>query len=185
MKRSALKRVKGFKPRKSSRGKSRLARAPFRRDGVDNYGGTPRPRTKPLNRSGIHAKPYHSIDTHKGLVDANDEVVSYITREREPACIVCGSTEDLTNGHLFSRRYHATRFDVTEDGNCHVQCWGCNKAHQFNRNPYTFAFVKRFGAEAHAKVRDRAFSGQKFTQIELREMLESNRALLRTMKRAA
>lgn len=127
-------------------------------------------------------RAHHPVATFKGLVEANDEVVSLITRQREPACICCGSTEELTNGHLFSRRHHSTRFDVTPDGNCHTQCWPCNKRHQSEKDPYTFAFVRLFGGAAHARVRDRAFNGEKFTKIQLREMLDSNRALLRSMQ---
>lgn len=119
----------------------------------------------------------------RGLHRGFDEVVSLITRKREPACICCGSTEELTNGHLFSRRHYATRFDVTPDGNCHTQCWPCNKRHQSNKDPYTFAFVKRFGGAAHASVRDRAYNGDKPTALQLREMLDSNRALLREMSK--
>lgn len=160
-----------------SRGKVGLARAPFERGAVGNYSASFTPRAR-IDRK------HHPIDTFKGLVEANDEVVSLITREREPACIVCGSTEELTNGHLFSRRYYSTRFDVTPDGNCQVQCWGCNKRHQHDKDPYTFAFVRRFGGEAHARVRDRAFNGEKPTKLELRETLDSNRALLRQMRKA-
>lgn len=165
----ALTRHTYMKPRRSHMGRSRLR---------ESGGGQFIPRHR-LDRR------HHPVDTFKGLMEANDEVVSLITRARESSCIVCGSTEELTNGHLFSRRYYATRFDVSEDGNCHVQCWGCNKAHQRNKDPYTFAFVRLFGGEAHAKVRDRAFSGEKFTTLQLRELLDSNRALLRTMKKAA
>jgi len=164
---------KTFKPRKAP-----LGRSPFRRGVAGNYSSTFKPRHR-LNRG------HHPIDTFKGLVEANDEVVSLITRGRETECICCGSTEELTNGHLFSRRHHATRFDVTEDGNCHTQCWPCNKRHQSNKDPYTFAFVRRFGSEALARVRDRALSGEKFTKDELRRMLDSNRELLRMMRKAA
>jgi len=158
--------------RKASRGEKELSEK-------GNYGSAFEPRHR-LDRK------HHPIDTFKGLMEANDEVVSLITRRREPACIVCGSTEELTNGHLFSRRHYATRFDVTPDGNCHTQCAGCNRRHQRNKDPYTFAFVRRFGSEAHARVRDRALApGVKFTVIELRGMLDSNRALLRSMAKAA
>lgn len=140
-----------------------------------------RPQGSKPTRSRLKSRPYHSLDTRRGLIDGNDQVVSLITRKREPACICCGSTENLTNGHLFSRRHHATRWDVTADGNCHTQCWNCNFNHIGNPDPYTFAFVREFGAEAHARVRDRAFGGQRFTTPELREMFDANRELLRSM----
>jgi hypothetical protein len=54
-----------------------------------------------------------------------------------------------------------------------------NQARQFNRDPYVFAFVNKYGSEAFAVVRDRAYSGKRFETFELRELVDEYRMILR------
>lgn len=110
--------------------------------------------------------------------DLND-VVSLIVRKRDGRCVVCGSTLNLQCGHLFSRRYHATRWCLL---NCNTQCADCNYRHGSNRDPYTFAFVRIHGADVLAALRDRAYSGRRFETPELEEMLKGLRRQLKGMR---
>ena len=142
-------------------------------------GFKPRSEYEPLERTPFVTR-YHSIETKRGLVDELDRLTSLIVRKTlGDCCIVCGSTEEITNGHLFSRKIHATRFDIHPEGNCQPQCWRDNQAHQFNKDPYTFAFVNKYGSEAFATLRDRAYSGKRFETFELRELVDEYRMILR------
>jgi len=151
-----------------------------------------KPRTKPIGR-GVPLKrgefrpaTYHSRTTAKGLRDELDILTSRIIRKLfGEVCVTCGSTEDITNGHLFSRRYMATRFDIHRGGNNAPQCWPCNQLHQENRNPYTFWHVREFGSESVAALRERAYSGRTYSIVELEEMVDEYRKILRKLSKAA
>jgi hypothetical protein len=84
----------------------------------------------------------------KGLLRKLDELVSQITLLREPTCVMCGSKEQLGNGHLFSRRNLALRWDIRIDGNCHTQCWRHNFLHSSrDSQPYYDWFISKFGLD--------------------------------------
>lgn len=101
-------------------GKSRLARAPFRKDAVDNYGG-------------MKAKPYRSLKTRRGVKDELDRVTSLLVRARDGCCVTCGTTEDLQCSHYLKRTFLATRWNLT---NCNAQCGTHNELH--NRVPWPY-----------------------------------------------
>ena len=42
-----------------------------------------------------------------------------------------------------------TRWDIAEDGNCHVQCHFCNMKHEDDAEPYILWYVVNFGQEAY------------------------------------
>jgi hypothetical protein len=83
--------------------------------------------------------------TRKGIIKKLDKRVTEITIEREPACVMCGSTEQLGNGHVFSRGHQILRWDVRPDGNCHTQCWAHNYGHVHNTYPYYHWYIEKFG----------------------------------------
>ena len=70
------------------------------------------------------------------VVKRLDDITSKYIRERDAKCVQCQSTENLTNGHVFSRRSYSTRWDISKDGNCHCQCWGCNFKHSKDNYDY-------------------------------------------------
>jgi len=74
-----------------------------------------------------------------------DNLVSAYIRNRDKQCVICGSTNQLTNGHLFSRRHNSLRWDIRPDGNCHTQCWPCNYKHVRDAVPYFNWYIKKFG----------------------------------------
>lgn len=114
-----------------------------------------------------------TLGNRKLLVKKLDSVVSKFIRARDKACVVCGSIEKLTNGHLFSRIAYSTRWDITDDGNCHCQCWDCNYRHEYDPYPYMSWYIKKFGQEKLDELHKRFNTPVKYHSRELLEMIES------------
>lgn len=77
-----------------------------------------RPKTRKISR--------------KGWVRKLDKLVSQIVIARDSRCIVCGTTKNLTCGHLFSRVAYSTRWDLD---NVYAQCLSCNFRHESDPLP--------------------------------------------------
>ena len=115
--------------------------------------------------------------SRKTLVKKLDKIVSLYIRLRDEVCVVCGTNEKLTNGHLFSRYSYSTRWDISEDGNCHTQCWGCNYRHEYDPYPYTNWFIEKFGKERWDEVH-RDFKGSKrYSNSQLQELYDEIKEL--------
>lgn len=102
------------------------------------------------------------------LVEALDSIVSLIVRARDKQCVLCGTRERLTCGHLFSRTNHSTRWSLL---NCHTQCVGCNMRHEHDPYPYTEWFRRKFGDEAYHALYQEFHKPVKFSDMELKAML--------------
>jgi hypothetical protein len=109
--------------------------------------------------------------SRKTIVKALDTAVSKYVRTRDGRCVVCGTTENLTNGHLFSRVAYSTRWDIEPDGNCHTQCLSDNLTHEFDPHPYTRWYISRFGLEAYDELHRRYRAPVKLKDWELEEKL--------------
>ena len=106
------------------------------------------------------------------VVKRLDDVTSKYIRERDAKCVQCQTTENLTNGHVFSRRSYSTRWDITKDGNCHTQCWGCNFKHSKDNYDYFKWYVDKFSKDTFENLRFRYKETKKYTTIELEELYE-------------
>lgn len=115
--------------------------------------------------------------SRKTLVKKLDEVVSVYIRNRDQKCVVCGSVERLTNGHVFSRIAYSTRWDVTEDGNCHAQCWPCNFKHERDPYPYNNWYIMKFGKDKWDELHRRYATPKKYKDFELIELIEHIKGL--------
>jgi len=112
------------------------------------------------------------LSPRKKLVKELDRVVSLYIRARDGECVVCGSTQRLTNGHLFSRNSHSTRWDITDDGNCHCQCVSCNFSHEFCPYPFERWYQKKFGMKKYDDLYFRFHQSVKFKDYQLQEMID-------------
>lgn len=108
-----------------------------------------------------------------------DSVHSEFIRMAEgDKCYCCGATDKPTCGHLFSRRSMATRWDITDRGNCHVQCWPCNFRHggraisPNDKYPYWRLFIERNGIDALDELNARAKSIKQWTLPEMQDLYE-------------
>lgn len=113
-----------------------------------------------------------TLGNRKLLVKKLDAKVSKFIRERDKRCVICGSVEQLTNGHLFSRTTYSTRWDTTKDGNCHCQCWDCNYKHEFDPYPFTSWYLKKFGQKKLDELYQRYKTTVKYSSRELLEKIE-------------
>lgn len=103
------------------------------------------------------------------LVKKLDTEFSLYIRERDGHCVTCGSAERLTNGHLFSRVAHSTRWSEL---NCHCQCWGCNYRHEFDPYPFLNWFENKFGKEALDELHREFVTPRKYKDHDLQELFE-------------
>lgn len=105
--------------------------------------------------------------TRKGLVGKADAAFSVFIRNRDKECVVCGKTEDLTCGHLFSRVAYSTRWDEL---NCHCQCVECNLSHEYDAQPFTSWFIRKFGIETYDDLHRQYWTKRRFSDGDIAEM---------------
>ena len=110
--------------------------------------------------------------SRKTLIKKLDTLVSKYIRKRDQKCVQCGKVDTLTNGHVFSRRHYATRWDISSKGNCHCQCWGCNYKHSYDNYDYYKWYVDTFGSERFEELRGESKLSKKFKNYDLEELYE-------------
>lgn len=113
--------------------------------------------------------------TRKGLIRKLDKAVSVKVIERDRKCFTCGKTEQLSCGHLFTRSLYAVRWDLL---NCHAQCLGCNYRHEFDPAIYQLKFIDKYGLEAYKDLYRKAHWPNKFSDLQLKQMLSDLTKLL-------
>lgn len=109
------------------------------------------------------------ILTRKGLVKKADAIVSLYVRKRDKKCVTCGSYQNPQCGHLFSRIWYNTRWDLY---NCNQQCASCNGMHEADPVPYQNWYKSRYGIDAFEELHNRARQIRKWTDQELLDMIE-------------
>ena len=107
--------------------------------------------------------------SRKGLVRKLDKAVSLFVIARDKFCVTCGSSQNLTAGHLFSRIAYSTRWDFE---NVFAQCLSCNLRHEYDPYPLTNYYLGRFGKAGYDQLHSRYVTPRKFKDFELQEMLE-------------
>lgn len=127
----------------------------------------------------------------KSLTNKLDDLFRKLMRLKKPRtdCFVChrqvgyfsSKTEPygLQVGHFVSRSVFALRWDLE---NCEYICSGCNKIHEQNILPHTYAIVKEYGEEFVDRLNVKwQLSKQKdktFSRAEKLEMIEKFEAEL-------
>ena len=97
-------------------------------------------------------------------------------------CVTCGRVYDISkiqNGHFISRKHYATRWD---EENVATQCYGCNVM-QYGQQ-YLFAkwIDKTYGEGKADELLQRSREVVKFSDYELREMIELYKQKLMRLK---
>lgn len=111
-----------------------------------------------------------------------DILHSKVIRALEPACVCCGSVNQLTAGHIFSRRHLVTRWDIDSDGNVHTQCWPCNYKHVRDQYPYFNWYIEKFGLDKFEELRSRHNQDSTLKTFHLLELEEQLKTVLKTME---
>ncbi len=118
---------------------------------------------------------------YQKLKEKLDIVHARYIRERDwNRCVMCGSTENPNNWHLFSRVNISTRYD---DINCNCQCWKHNILHEQDSKPYTDWFIANYGQAMYDDLRER-WHGKpmKITTAWLSEKIEEYQEKLKKLQ---
>lgn len=110
--------------------------------------------------------------TRKGIVRKLDALVSKYVRTMWRRCVVCGTTENLTAGHLFSRVAYSTRWDIHHGGNTYAQCASCNLSHEYDPYPFTRWYLDNFGEKKYDELHTRHVTPRIFKTWQLVELCE-------------
>lgn len=139
---------------------------------------------KPIKRPAGASKvkkvktPKKRVISRGQLVKRLDSVYSQYIRlknaDSEGYCICVTSGKrihwkEIQNGHFYSRKYYATRWD---DDNCHPQSVGDNIFLRGNYINYTRYMIDRYGREFVDELEVKAKSSVKISTPELREKIE-------------
>jgi 5-methylcytosine-specific restriction endonuclease McrA len=124
-----------------------------------------------IQRTPFVTKP-RVVGSRRWLIAELDYATSRKVRERDKVCVTCGSRVRLECSHFYSRRYLATRFDLT---NCNAMCHECNMRHNFNPFPYARYMQSKYGEDGLANLNAKRMALIKVTDEELRELLAEYR----------
>lgn len=105
----------------------------------------------------------------KKIVAKLDQLVSEIVRKRDGKCVICGTTERLQAGHLFSRVAYSIRWDLN---NVFAQCSGCNLRHEHDSFPFHDWFIREYSLEDFRILHALWKHPKKWTQAELEALYE-------------
>lgn len=119
----------------------------------------------------------------KTLDDKLDVITSKYVRLRDEKCVLCGSTYQLTNGHIFSRNGESTRWDISTDGNCHTLCWKHNLADVDNNKPYRDWYKRKFGERKFKILERRYWKPKHWDYKEKKELYQNIKAKYENLKR--
>ncbi len=109
--------------------------------------------------------------SRKTLVRNLDKVCGDIVKLRDKGiCVVCGSTRDLTSGHLFSRGHFSTRWDI--DSNLFCQCVTCNLKHEYDPYPLMKYAELILGKDGLEDLHLRYNTPRQWKDFQLAELLE-------------
>ena len=102
---------------------------------------------------------------------------SLYIRSKGNRCVVCGSPNNLQCGHIFTCAHLSTRWDLEDDGDCHIQCGGCNLKHEHNAYPYYNWYINKFGKDKFDELYIRHMSIKKYLIPDLEDLLEKIKKL--------
>mgnify|MGYP001579536183 CR=1 FL=1 len=109
----------------------------------------------------------------KKLIRELDALVAQIVKSRDLVCVICPpqAPKDtvMDCGHLFSRRYHSTRWELL---NTHTQCRYHNSLHRFDTHPYNSWFIQKYGKDKWDALYKQAHTPHQFKTWELEELKE-------------
>tara|TARA_X000001036_G_scaffold334292_1_gene313204 strand:+ start:3505 stop:3882 length:378 start_codon:yes stop_codon:yes gene_type:complete len=117
--------------------------------------------------------------SRKTLIKKLDAVFSKYIRARDKYCVICGSSDQANNGHLFSRRHYATRWSEL---NCNQQCYPCNFKHTMDFVPYTQWFIKKHGQEVFDELYCTFKRPRKYYNNEIEELIETYKSKLKELE---
>jgi len=100
-------------------------------------------------------------------------------------CFTCGKvghykTGGMQNGHFQSRKHLATRF--SEDGNCEVQCVGCNIFRSGEQYLFSLRLNEKYGEGRAEELEQLARTTLKISRVEYEEKISYYKNLVENLK---
>lgn len=117
----------------------------------------------------------------RALIKELDRLWSkYVIARDGGRCVLCGSTENVQNGHLLTRSAMSTRWSEI---NCHAQCARCNARHEENPEPYMKWFLEQYGNEKYDHLLRLHNTAVFFTNDELKQAIQVMKKTLKDVFR--
>ena len=107
--------------------------------------------------------------TRKGWVRKLDAICREIVLLRDGSCAICGTKNQPTPGHVFSRVAYSTRWDLT---NIYQQCLSHNFRHEIDPYPFLSYAEKVLGKNGLEKLHLKYNTPKKLRDWELEAMYE-------------
>jgi hypothetical protein len=93
--------------------------------------------------------------------------------------IVRGYKDGMQNGHFQSRKHLATRF--SEDGNCEVQCVGCNIFRSGEQYLFSLRIDEKYGEGRAEELEQLARTTLKISRVEYEEQISYYKNLVENL----
>ena len=106
-------------------------------------------------------------DARKKARNRADKYFSLYIRARDGRCVNCGTTEQLTCGHLFSSAHYSTRWD---ERNAFCQCTGCNLKHEHDPYPLIAYYLSLHSQEDLDRLHAKWSTATKLTTNDILEI---------------
>lgn len=90
-------------------------------------------------------------------------------KERDKKCVQCGTTLNLTCGHLITRSKYSVRWTLL---NCHCQCRNCNFKHEFQPEHFQLWFINKFGLKKYKDLVAQSNQIKHYSRTELFNLLK-------------
>ena len=122
-------------------------------------------------------RKYRKKTKRQKLMKTIDTKHSLYIRSKGKRCVVCGNSKKLQCGHLFTRGHLSTRWDLENEGDCHIQCGGCNLKHEHDAYPYYNWYINKFGKDKFDELHIRHMTIKKYSIPDLEDLLEKIKQL--------
>ena len=115
----------------------------------------------------------------KNIEKRLDDLIRKITRKRDSSCIVCGSPNNLENGHFKSRRHKQTRWELD---NNHLICVTCNRTDETANNKiFEQNLINKIGLERVERLHILAVSSDRFYACDLEDIEKNLKNFYKTL----
>lgn len=153
------------------------------REGQHRAGGIPVPplpptHHRPTAKEGQAVKRKRKTPLPVLFERAKTQFNAFI-RELDQRCVQCGSTNELTAGHVLTAAFKSTKYD---EMNTFGQCKGCNLKHEHHPELYHQWYINTFGLEAFDELVRKHWTITKYTRADLEGIIEKYAELRKQLK---
>ena len=115
----------------------------------------------------------------RAILKADKAFGDYIKARDHYTCVLCGTKNNPTVGHLITRGKYSVRWD---EENAFCQCKGCNFRHEYQPEQFTSWYINRFGKEKYIELVLKSNQIKKFKTFEIEEIAEKYKNKLKELE---